>query len=205
MTTTKIFSTDNNLVLIAYPTAEFFVKEFAKFGYDLTMYTNVKGPSARAIYKTARMKYVKTAFGFYFGTKARRAEYLLEKLAELQNIAKREQEQKAALAAAKADFVNPFKVGQLFYDSWGYDQTNIDYYEITEVKAKSVMLARIESEHCGDSRVKPAAGQFKGQPVLKTVQVRFYNGQANYYINGDRGSISPYTAGNNGLVYSNYH
>jgi hypothetical protein len=31
-----------------------------------------------------------------------------------------------------------FKVGQLFYCSWGYDQTNIDYYMLTELKAKTM-------------------------------------------------------------------
>jgi len=30
-----------------------------------------------------------------------------------------------------------FKPGQLFYISWGYDQTNIDYYMLTETRGKT--------------------------------------------------------------------
>ncbi len=31
-----------------------------------------------------------------------------------------------------------FKPGQLFYCSWGYDQTNIDYYKLVELKGKTM-------------------------------------------------------------------
>jgi hypothetical protein len=28
---------------------------------------------------------------------------------------------------------NPIKVGEVYYDSWGYDQTNIDFVKVVEV------------------------------------------------------------------------
>jgi len=31
-----------------------------------------------------------------------------------------------------------FKVGDVFYASWGYDQTNIDFYKIVELKGKTM-------------------------------------------------------------------
>jgi hypothetical protein len=35
------------------------------------------------------------------------------------------------------------EVGQIFKCSWGYDQTNVDYYQVTEVKGKKVTLRAI--------------------------------------------------------------
>ena len=34
-------------------------------------------------------------------------------------------------------------VGDIFVCSWGYDQTNIDYYKVLEVKNKSVVISAI--------------------------------------------------------------
>ena len=44
---------------------------------------------------------------------------------------------------ATATIAHPFKVGDIFVNSWGYDQTNIDFYEVVAVTAKSIRLARI--------------------------------------------------------------
>jgi len=51
--------------------------------------------------------------------------------------------EKAQKKEAQKNLVNPFKVGSLFYDSWGYDQTNIDFFQVVEVKPKSVVLRKI--------------------------------------------------------------
>lgn len=40
------------------------------------------------------------------------------------------------------------KVGDLFYTSWGYEQTNIDFYQVTKVISPST----IEVRSCGEKR-----------------------------------------------------
>ena len=35
------------------------------------------------------------------------------------------------------------KVGDYFYSSWGYDQTNIDFFEVVAVTAKSVRVRKV--------------------------------------------------------------
>ena len=35
------------------------------------------------------------------------------------------------------------EVGQIFKYSWGYDQTNVDYYEVQKVKGKSMIVCKI--------------------------------------------------------------
>lgn len=44
---------------------------------------------------------------------------------------------------ARALFQNPYKVGDILHHSWGYDQTNCDFYQVVEVKKASVVLRKI--------------------------------------------------------------
>ena len=44
---------------------------------------------------------------------------------------------------AKSQFENPYKVGDILHHSWGYDQTNCDFYQVVEVKTASVVLRKI--------------------------------------------------------------
>jgi hypothetical protein len=52
-----------------------------------------------------------------------------------------------AQAQYKAERAKPhdFKVGEIIVNSWGYDQTNIDFYEIVKVSASYVWLREIGS------------------------------------------------------------
>lgn len=44
---------------------------------------------------------------------------------------------------ARARFQNPYKIGDILHHSWGYDQTNCDFYQVVEVKKASVVLRKI--------------------------------------------------------------
>lgn len=44
---------------------------------------------------------------------------------------------------AKSQYQNPYKVGDILHHSWGYDQTNCDFYQVVEVKKASVVLRKI--------------------------------------------------------------
>ena len=66
------------------------------------------------------------------------------------------------------------QIGDILYSSWGYDQTNTDWYEVTEIKgAQTVIIrpiaARIEhTEHMQGTSL-PKAGAFRGDPMTKRV------------------------------------
>ena len=55
----------------------------------------------------------------------------------------KEMEAKKELAAKKKAAVCPYKVGDILTGSWGYDQTNVDAYQVTGLKGKSVVLKRV--------------------------------------------------------------
>jgi hypothetical protein len=83
---------------------------------------------------------------------------------------------KEAIADRKA-YTHTLKVGDILESTWGYDQTNVDFYEVVEVKSKkSVIIREITSStieptkgfsdynHC-----TPCPGQYCGEPMLKRV------------------------------------
>lgn len=58
------------------------------------------------------------------------------------------------------------KKGAIFYSSWGYDQTNVDFYEVVGFKGKTLVLLReLEQikEPTGDmyGKTKPRPGKYK--------------------------------------------
>ena len=87
------------------------------------------------------------------------------------------QESKRKQAEARKEYQHTLKVGDILYSSWGYDQTNVDFYQVTAVPSvKSVTIRKIgldmprgeEGFMCGYSAV-PLKDRFTGDPFTKRV------------------------------------
>lgn len=86
----------------------------------------------------------------------------------------RKAREKAALSALKAS--DHWTVGDVLSNSWGYDQTNVDWYQVTEVLGKSVMIRPIaaNSSYSGQSMTgytQPDRNHFTGPAVRKLVAI----------------------------------
>lgn len=62
---------------------------------------------------------------------------------------------------------NPLTVGDVLQSSWGYEQTNVDFYQVTRATPKTVLLRPIsahreQGEASGNYYVVPNIGQFTG-------------------------------------------
>jgi hypothetical protein len=53
------------------------------------------------------------------------------------------QEMKTKRALETIAFLKGLKPGTVLYQSWGYDQTNVDFYEVVEVRNSTVWLQEI--------------------------------------------------------------
>jgi hypothetical protein len=183
-------------------------------GYKIELVTNVKGQPVARLFKLLTSGPNKGTYkpleGYFFATEERRAEYVAAKMQKAKEWETRKNDEKATKASAQKNMINPFKVGEVFYSSWGYDQTNIDFYEIAEVKAKSVVLRRI----CGEvvegtgghdsCNVRPIAGSFTdAKPILSMVRASVYQGKTSYRISDGRHGLYPYDRGERG-VYSSW-
>lgn len=80
----------------------------------------------------------------------------------------------------------PLTVGTILCSTWGYDQTNVDFYEVVTATPRTVQLRkiakhRVEAGHMSYS-VQPLAGQFTGEPFRR--KVHDYSGRPSVEING---------------------
>jgi len=79
----------------------------------------------------------------------------------------------------KADIMDEMKSkcvkGALLYTSWGYEQTNIDFFQIVERVSDSFVLiqeiaGKWENEGWSRDKGMPDAGNFTGKPMRKKIQ-----------------------------------
>ena len=144
-----------------------------------------------------RYSQYKVLHHYRFGLEARLTQWINSYVDQLNAQAKRKEEARDAKSAARKAAVNPFKVGDMFYDSWGYEQTNIDFYQITEVGKMSVTLKRIGGKAMPSQGGSPMSGQVaavkdsfysdghhKGGEMKRIVQVTMWNGKVGYGIKG---------------------
>ncbi len=82
---------------------------------------------------------------------------------------------KAEAQAKRKAWVNDYKVGDLLRTCWGYDQTNVEYYEVVEVRGKHVMIREIMQKrvetHSLQGNCVPLPGHYRdgkaGEPMRK--------------------------------------
>jgi hypothetical protein len=99
---------------------------------------------------------------------------------------------RAAKKMARENWVNPYQVGQVFYDSWGYEQTNIDFYQVIEVGKMSVKIRKIGQVMSREAGfmceyLMPAVNEFIGEAETKIIVL---DRKGVPHINGYRGWIS---------------
>lgn len=135
-------------------------------------------PVARAYKATPKAKYFKEKllWGHYYASPEAREEAINKYVARLQEIAKEEENEKQKKADFRANLVNPFKVGDLVYDSWGYKQTNLDFYEVVEIGKKSVVIRPIAQKYIRGTgfmseQVSADKGNFIGEPIKRILSV----------------------------------
>lgn len=87
---------------------------------------------------------------------------------------RRERQERVVASRKQRTAENKLEVGDILSTCWGYDQTNREFYEVTEVNGKFVMIREIAQarEEMGfmSGRCAPQQGQFIGEPMRKLVQ-----------------------------------
>lgn len=111
-------------------------------------------------------KAIHPAFNYYFKSAEKREAHVKQ---WVERLVKREDDKVVARMAKKA-MSHTLKPGDVLYSSYGYDQTNINFYQVVELKSKTmVYLREIASIHTDDSHVKPAINYYIGERFEKRV------------------------------------
>ena len=77
-------------------------------------------------------------------------------------------------AEERRAYVPALKPGDVLYTNWGYEQTNVEFFEVIAVRGKRVTVREIarlveETGHmCGIAR--PVRGDYVGEPITRTVR-----------------------------------
>lgn len=116
--------------------------------------------------------YKKTAH-FSYPTEAHARDFIA-RFAEQAHAITQRQQQRAAERRAELDKPHSLTVGAVLVSSWGYDQTNVSFYEVTRVIGKRAVEVRAiaaEAHHTGDmqGRCVPMPGQYTSAPMRRLV------------------------------------
>lgn len=117
----------------------------------------------------------------YFGKQTKAvAHYSFRSEAERAATVARLFDGRRAAVAAKADYAasrvvsNKLEVGDILSTCWGYDQTNREFYEVTEASGRHVTIRQVatasESTGSMSGRCVPQSGEFIGPAMRKVVQ-----------------------------------
>ena len=141
-------------------------------GVDCVAYisTFLRGEGERIHVVAYAGKAIKPSAHYTFGTREKAGDWVTRWAAAVKE---QEQSRKARWDERNA-FAHSLKVGDVLDSMWGYDQTNIDFYEVTRlVGAKSVEVRKIAAarEHTGHmtGTCTPIAGRFVGEAMTKRV------------------------------------
>lgn len=166
-------------ILEANPTAQ--VEEMQDIGVVIIRYVSPKGRMAAAMY-TRRSD--KPVWVYVFKSDMAREIYIQS---QVDAVTQAVQERKER-AQAKKEFQHNLQVGNILVSSWGYDQTNIDFYEVINVTPKQVAVRKIEKKTVGGggsthNLVVPLPGRFQPGPALKKIPQKSSMGGAYVKIN----------------------
>lgn len=122
----------------------------------------------------------KPAARYRFPSEQRRREWVERYLADSAAAYARVEQRKAE---RKADAVRKLEKGDVLRCSWGYDQTNVDYYEVTDLVGDSMVeirkiAAMVEDTGRDQGVCVPQPGNYIDEPMRKRAQgdtVRIYS------------------------------
>lgn len=121
----------------------------------------------------SRVKYI---FNYSFRSEEGRYNYFNKYISNLENSIKEKEERKEAEKQAIKAALSKVKPGDIFSSSWGYDQTNVDFYQVIEVKGCYAILKEIgqtrkkEGIYIDARKIFPVKDNFIGETIKKKIQ-----------------------------------
>ena len=111
---------------------------------------------------------------YKFRDKKQMDKYISDYFCKVEMANKHKAEQKLNKEKDKAEFFESIKVGDIFVDSWGYDQTNVDFYLVTKKLKASIKIVKIGSKvvatSIGSEMVVPVPDAVIGEEKTKIPQ-----------------------------------
>jgi len=82
---------------------------------------------------------------------------------------KRVLEYKQKQLEERRNYQHGIQVGEIYNTSWGYDQTNVDFYEVVEIRGKDILVREVAKREVSTDKnvtmVAPQQGKYVSGPV----------------------------------------
>lgn len=154
------------------------IEEFAGFGLELKF--DADRPVATCIRPTKRARIgYKVEFCYRFKNAERMYQYVEGFLAGRKEAAARKEERKLERANARKEAVANVQEGDIYVAVWGWEQTNVDAYQVVGKKGATVTLREIGlqtiegSEGFMCDRVVPVKDAFIGPEFKKRITGKY--------------------------------
>ena len=84
--------------------------------------------------------------GYVCDTWEKSVAYFKRESLRIINLVEEKENQKMMKDAARAAFVHPYPVGTMLVSSWGYEQTNVDFYQVIKTTRYGVQMRAIAGD-----------------------------------------------------------
>lgn len=153
------------------------IKSWTQGKVDITTYTSANGSPAALVFVGKANK--PTLYCTYFTADDRDSAVMTV----IENVDRRDSETKARRSERVAP--HTLKVGDILSCSWGYDQTNVDFYQVVALKGTTMVSAR-----------EIRATYTDGYSNVIPVKDGFIKEAKTYRVNGKWNSIAAYSFAN---------
>jgi hypothetical protein len=153
------------------------VKQFEEHGFKLEINEERIVARCDRVAPRARLGF-KNEFYYRFPNVERMYEYVNNFLADRLKAQEMKEKRKVEAKVRAAALAANVKVGDIFVDSWGYEQTNVDFYQVVaKPSAKTVVVREIAFERVEGSEqphgmacdVRPVPNEFIGEEMKKRI------------------------------------
>ena len=114
-------------------------------GYEKTEYPDINAEIAMKdlVVMGFRGKRSKPDFHLEFRTHERRDKYIQDFLTGVESSLMARTERKEKNRKEKQEFLNQLIPGTILYSSWGYDQTNVNFYQVIKINGQKITMCEI--------------------------------------------------------------
>jgi len=114
-----------------------------------------------------------------FKTNEERLQYTNKFIEDAQYLKNLKDERKIAKKEAQEKLLKSIKVGDVFVSSWGYEQTNINFYQVIDIKGKTVTFREIakdvEEDGYMSGKARAVKNNFIGDAFKKQIRSEYIN------------------------------
>lgn len=155
-----------------FPTGSIIVRPKDVNNVEIGLYGDGQQGDQRCNAIGYRGKKTNPDFRYRFDSPAQREQYIAKFIEDCRKLDETRAISRQSQREAELNLAHNVQVGDVFYSSWGYDQTNIDFYRVTEVRGAFVIIRQLSEKrtYTGDMTGWTEPGDdLIGEPIRKKV------------------------------------